>query len=345
MHGAFAQRIRAWKNSTSCQPEGPSVRSRTTAIVICLRSRQSRLSRPQLSYQHPLPPATSEGLNHVDPRAALSYATERPEDAFILGPLVTLPSSFGVLHVGESFGCVLCVNNELPKNAQNPMITGVRITATLQTPSQPDGIPLDLIGPKGEQMDGTTLAPGETFSRIVHCDLREEGTHILQPTVTYDEMTVPSDLPPGVPLSTEARSRTFRKLYQFVTQQLLSVRTKIQPLPPSDEDSRDIEHVLEAQIENIGDVQIVIEDVRLLPKPQFVACGLNIWDVAVSKEGTEQIHLRPGEIQQVCFMLQQSADRQDHDPSPTRDGRMTLGQMSVQWRGPMGESGSLSTAW
>lgn len=236
------------------------------------------------------------------------------------------------------------MNNELPKDGTNIAVNGLRMTATIQTPSQPEGVPLELHGEPEDGEHGVDLAPGETLSRIARFDLREEGTHILQPTVTYNETHVAPD---GT-AATGGRVRTFRKLYQFVAQQLLSVRTKAQTLPPSsiDDGRKGSQYVLEAQIENMGDVTIVLEDVRLVPKQCFTSDSFNVWDMPgyKSKHG-EKLHLHPGEIQQACFLLRETEQHPAREPSLTRDGRTILGQLAIDWRGPMGESGSLSTGW
>ena len=237
------------------------------------------------------------------------------------------------------------MNNELPENATNMSVTGLRMTATMQTPSQPEGVPIELQGEPVEEDQGIDLTPGETISRIARFDLREEGTHILQPTITYNETHMSSD---GSAAS-GGRVRTFRKLYQFVAQQLLSVRTKAQALPASafrDGDEHGSQYILEAQIENMGDVTIVVEDVTLMPKPYFTTQSMNVWEASDSKSSKDQrLHLHPGEIQQACFLLEETKEHRGRDLSQTRDGRTILGQLAIHWRGPMGEPGSLSTGW
>ena len=73
---------------------------------------------------------------------------------------------------------------------------------------------------KEEADKGTDLAPGQTLQRIVNFDLKEEGNHVLAVTVSYYEAT-----------ETSGRTRTFRKLYQFICKGSLIVRTKVSPLP------------------------------------------------------------------------------------------------------------------
>ncbi|KAH9883958.1 hypothetical protein F4778DRAFT_583441 [Xylariomycetidae sp. FL2044] len=67
---------------------------------------------------------------------------------------------------------------------------------------------------------GTDLDPGQTLQKIVNFDLKEEGNHVLAVTVSYYEAT-----------ETSGRTRTFRKLYQFICKGSLIVRTKVGVLP------------------------------------------------------------------------------------------------------------------
>ncbi|KAL9058556.1 MAG: hypothetical protein Q9162_001711 [Coniocarpon cinnabarinum] len=243
-----------------------------------LRSSESRLSKPELSHQNPLPRKTTPSLPTIDSRSALSYAAEDPDDSFALSPLLTLPSSFGVLHVGESFACTFCINGELSEGHQHRTVDGVQFTAKIQTPSQPQGLPLALDGVEQTETDGECLGYEESLSRIARFDLREEGTHIVQATVTYKD----NHGSPDHAGSNEGQTRSFRKLYQFVAQQLLSVRTKAQAMPARakrDDETAAAEYVLEAQIENVGNVEVVLQDVSLQPKSYFIARSMNVWDI------------------------------------------------------------------
>lgn len=120
----------------------------------------------------------------------------------------------------------------------------------MQTPSNPTGSPLDLAGADGELDGGVSPAPGESLQRILRFELKEEGNHVLAVTVTYTETAL------GEGRASGGRVRTFRKLYQFVAQQLLSVRTKAGELSKKDGISR---YLLEAQLENMGEAAVSLE--------------------------------------------------------------------------------------
>lgn len=130
----------------------------------------------------------------------------------------------------------------------------------MQTPSQV--FPLDLTPPSRElQTDG--LGKGESSQQIVRFDLKEEGNHILAVSVSYTETLMADNSQ-----AASGRARTFRKLYQFIAQPCLSVRTKATELPPLEVDnkslgpygkSRLLRFALEAQLENVGDGTVIVQ--------------------------------------------------------------------------------------
>ncbi|KAK2753909.1 hypothetical protein FQN54_007268 [Arachnomyces sp. PD_36] len=279
---------------------------------------------------------------------------------------LTLPPAFGSAYVGETFSCSLCANNEITGESPDPprTISSVRIVAEMQTPSQ--SVPLNLSPPGdgvGPQSDG--LGEGESIQKIVRFDLKEEGNHVLAVNVSYTETTVMA--PKDGTLSTTTtgssgqvasggRVRTFRKLYQFIAQPCLSVRTKASELPPTEVEnkslgpygkSRLLRFALEAQLENVGDGVIVLEGTTLNPKSPFKSKSLN-WDF----ERPDSVKpncpaLNPRDVLQVAFLLEQANGEQEGletlQKDMKRDGRTVLGQLSIEWRSAMGDRGFLST--
>jgi hypothetical protein len=98
--------------------------------------------------------------------------------------------------------------------------------------------------------DTASPGPGESLQRILRFELKEEGNHVLAVTVTYTETAL------GEGKAASGRVRTFRKLYQFVAQQLLSVRTKAGELTQQGGLSK---YLLEAQLENMGEAAVCLE--------------------------------------------------------------------------------------
>lgn len=165
--------------------------------------------------------------------------------------MLNLPEAFGSAYVGETFSCTLCANNELDPSDKTRTISGVRIQGEMQTPTTPTGSPLDLAGPEGEDEANGSPGPGQSLQKILRFELKEEGNHVLAVTVTYTETTLA-----GEGKAASGKVRTFRKLYQFVAQQLLSVRTKAGELSAKGGTSR---FLLEAQLENMGEGAVSLE--------------------------------------------------------------------------------------
>ena len=132
----------------------------------------------------------------------------------------------------------------------------------MQTPSQI--APLELT-PSDEE---DSLGDSQSIQKIVRFDLKEEGNHVLAVSVSYTEtLMAPNMESPGGVQAASGRVRTFRKLYQFIAQPCLSVRTKSTELSPHEVDNRSLgpygktkllRFALEAQLENVGDGPIVL---------------------------------------------------------------------------------------
>ncbi|EYE97854.1 trafficking protein particle complex subunit 13 [Aspergillus ruber CBS 135680] len=304
-----------------------------------------RLSRPSLSYQYPLPVANTK----ISTKASLSYPSENADDQFILSPNLTLPPTFGSAYVGETFACTLSANNELSEDGASRVITSVRIVAEMQTPSQVASLELESADHETASADGLNKA--QSLQKIVRFDLKEEGNHILAVSVSYTETLMGTDYQ-----ASSGRVRTFRKLYQFVAQPCLSVRTKASELPSVEVENKSLgpygrtrllRYALEAQLENVGDSAVVLKQTRLNSKPPFKATSLN-WDYERPDESTcPPPTLNPRDVLQVAFLVEQEEGQQDGlenlQKDIKRDGRATLGQLSIEWRGAMGDKGFLTT--
>lgn len=138
-------------------------------------------------------------------------------------------------------------------------MTSVRIVAEMQTPSSVAALELDPAGDTAQ----SGLDIGESLQKIVRYDLKEEGNHILAVSVSYTENRISENAQ-----AASGRVRTFRKLYQFVAQPCLSVRTKASELPPLEVNNKSLgpygktrllRFALEAQLENVGDGAVVIK--------------------------------------------------------------------------------------
>ena len=174
------------------------------------------------------------------------------------------------------------------------------------------------------------LTPGTTLQRILAFDLKEEGAHVLGVTVSYYEASALS-----------GRTRTFRKLYQFVCKPSLIVRTKPGLLTSSSaaaaaagkEGGVRRKWVLEAQLENCSEEGVVLERVGLEAEAGLWWEGCNEWG------GGRRPVLQPGETEQVCFVV----GEEEVDGVAEVEGRVVFGVLQIGWRSEMGNRGFLST--
>lgn len=281
-----------------------------------------RLSRPSLATQTPLPPTSFGNGLDINPQASLAYPSANADSTFPLTPLLTLPAAFGAAYVGETFACTLCANNELQSD-DNRSISGVRIVAELQAPSKDEPIPLELASAEAEaDADESDMEPGTTLQRTVRHDLKDEGQHVLAVTVSYTET-----LSNGEGGASGGRARTFRKLYQFVAQQLIIVRSKITPMKQRSKDENR-KWILEAQLENVGETSVAVERVSANEDEGVGAKAV---------DGGETVVLKPQDVEQVMFVLEEDGNG--------KSGGRTLVQLSIDWRSAMGEKGSVTTGW
>jgi hypothetical protein len=122
--------------------------------------------------------------------------------------MLTLPSSFGAIQLGETFSSCLAVSNEAGED-----ISGVQLTVEIQTATTKV-----LLAELPAGLDGV-LKGGDTLDTIVHHEIKELGQHVLACTVGYR-------LPHGarLPAQTEETGKDpsvqlFRKFYKFAVSQ------------------------------------------------------------------------------------------------------------------------------
>lgn len=177
---------------------------------------------------------------------------------------------------------------------------------------------------------------------------------MLGVTVSYYEAT-----------ETSGRTRTFRKLYQFVCKPSLIVRTKAgllgtvedgeevqqqqeQTPPPEEENEagetkapattaskRRRRWVLEAQLENCSEDTMELERVELTLED-----GLTYKDCNWEATGSAKPVLHSQEVEQVCFVVE---EKEGETVKEEEDGRIVFGVLGIGWRGEMGSRGFLAT--
>ncbi|KAM3506448.1 hypothetical protein MY11210_007545 [Beauveria gryllotalpidicola] len=321
-----------------------------------------RLSSPSLVPQYPIEPpfkpsttTTAAAAAAASPLpASLAYHPSSTNPwPFLLSPILNLPVSFGSAYVGETFSCTLCANNDLDSSTATTttkrQIRDVRVEAEMKTPGQAKAQRLELgPAPSEEAATATDLAPGGTLQKIVSFDLKEEGNHVLAVTVSYYEAA-----------ETSGRTRTFRKLYQFICKPSLIVRTKVGVLeaPPATKKKKQQQQpplrrwVLEAQLENCSDDTMQLDRVVMELEPGLACRDCN-WTAGSGSGGVQKPVLQPGEVEQVCFVVETRRGGEDEEEEDVvararaaggPDARVVFGVLGIGWRGEMGNRGFLST--
>ncbi len=254
---------------------------------------------------------------------------------------LTFPPGFGSAYIGETFLCTLCANNEISADPER-IITSVKIAAEMQAPS--GTVLLDLT-PSDDETTKDRLEQGESLQKIVKFDLKEEGDYVLAVSLSYSETTMSKSRS-----ASSGRVRTYRKLYRFVAQPCLSVRTKVSDFPPTKVEGTAPVHnitrfALEAQLENMAEGSITLEQIQFSPKQPFRSTSLNPDLESSDTMGAEIQVLMPRDVAQIAFLIENQADDGDEAQLETNDGRTVLGQLSMQWRTAFGDQGFLNTGW
>ncbi|KAM3437628.1 hypothetical protein MY4824_003647 [Beauveria thailandica] len=348
-------------------------------LLILTLSRLHSLSCPSLVPQYPIEPPCKPSTTTTTAAAAATasplpaslayHPSSTNPSPFLLSPILNLPVSFGSAYVGETFSCTLCANNDLDSStATKRQIRDVRVEAEMKTPGQAKAQSLELGPAASQETDAaaaaaasTDLAPGGTLQKIVSFDLKEEGNHVLAVTVSYYEAA-----------ETSGRTRTFRKLYQFICKPSLIVRTKVGVLEApavvatkkkkkqhqQQTPSPQRRWVLEAQLENCSDDTMQLDRVVMELEPGLTCRDCN-WTAGAGTgtAGVQKPVLQPGEVEQVCFVVEtrrggdgEEKEQEDVVASPRAaraaggpDARVVFGVLGIGWRGEMGNRGFLST--
>ncbi|KAL1302168.1 hypothetical protein AAFC00_002599 [Neodothiora populina] len=287
-----------------------------------------RLSKPTL-----VPAVDVPGPGILNTASKPYPSTSR--SSYSLTPLLQLPPAFGAAYVGTTFSCTLCANNELPESSPI-IIRDVEITAELQSPG--GVIPLDLSDQYAD-VNTAVLESGRTVQKIIRQELREDGQHVLAVMVTYTE--VPSEQQGDASEEDAGNKRTFRKLYQFTAQPAVGVRTKIGELKRNTSGSR--KFVLEAQLENLTEGSIVLDAVSLNLAKALTSKSLNRDSDGTDEKNTphKKPCMAPEDVMQVAFVI----DQVDGKTLEEKRDRIVLAQVHLEWNGPMGEKGELTTGW
>ncbi|KAJ3501756.1 hypothetical protein NLJ89_g9199 [Agrocybe chaxingu] len=298
----------------------------TTDPAHLLSLKVMRVSRPELASAWQPFYSSSPSFSAHSSASILSLQGNTPlpghpktlRDLTHASELLTLPSSFGSIQLGETFSSCLCVNNETQLEIE---VTQVKVE--MQTVTTKVVL---------HEMDGTgaSLDGGDTLERVVHHEIKE-----LVPGAGED--------------AGDARLQTFRKFYKFAVTNPLSVKTKVHsPKSPSALLSP-VEQgklFLEVHIQNLTQDAIRFERMRLECTENWEVNDANI----ISSGGSEKsvfsdatALMQPQDMRQYIYILTPKVV--DLCPTTHPPGSIIpLGRLDILWRSSFGEPGRLLTS-
>ncbi|KAG6812766.1 hypothetical protein H0H92_000681 [Tricholoma furcatifolium] len=247
--------------------------------------------------------------------------------------LLTLPSSFGAIQLGETFSSCLCINNEAQME-----IGAVSIKVEMQTATTK--VILAEFGGLEHK-----LSAKETFENIVHHEIKELGQHVLACAVTY-RYPPNRQLPSSGEHVDDPSLQTFRKFYKFSVTNPLSVKTKVHvPRSPSALLSRtEREKVfLEVHIQNLTQEPMHFEKMHLECTDEWEAEDVNLLDDATQLFSGPQALMQPQDTRQYIYILTPKST--SLTPVALAPGTIVpLGRLDIFWRSSFGEPGRLLTS-
>ncbi|KAF8589957.1 DUF974-domain-containing protein [Ramaria rubella] len=249
--------------------------------------------------------------------------------------LLTLPSTFGAIQLGETFTSCLCVNNDAAVEVE-----GVSLRIEMQTAT--NKVLLAEVGGPGQRLNTT-----DVLEAIVSHEMKELGQHVLACYVSY---RLPSSVrfsqgPTGD--SVDPTLQTFRKYYKFVATNPLNVKTKVHvPRSPTALLSRiEREKVfLEIHVQNLTQEPMWFERMRF-----ECVDGWEVVDGNISQLDGKNLFLgaiaimQPQDIRQYVYILTPKSAPSFpvvHTPGTI----IPLGRLDLAWRSSFGEPGRLLTS-
>lgn len=295
------------------------------------------------------------------------YTDQHPStvhDFNALSPLLSLPSSFGTISLGETFVSILSLTN-----LTNSIIDGVSIHVSLHTtstktvlletplltlnPTVPTPSPLTN-PPSSPDLNNPTNGSSTILEAMVSAEIKELGQHTLTCVVTY---RVPAHIraPQASDDPSDPRKMIFRKHYRFPVTNPFNVKTKVHiPKSPSMlMDRQEREKVfLEIHVQNLTNESIWFEKLDFKPVDGWLASDGNLLDYSDAKDGNTTIIketsrskplLQSQDTYQYVYILTPSTI--PSFPSKPAPGTIIpLGRLDMGWRSTLGEPGRLLTS-
>ncbi|THH04821.1 hypothetical protein EW145_g5244 [Phellinidium pouzarii] len=338
--------------TTNCDDRRPTTTMATMDGQHPLSLKVMRVSRPSLAPQWQPFFSSSPSFSQHATQNALSLQGAEPlqghpktlRDLTHSGQMLTLPAAFGAIQLGETFACVLSVNNEagIPVDAVHAKIE-------MQTISSKATL-VEVEAPVGGA--AKTLAAGDSLETVVSHEIKELGQHVLACTVTYRT-------PPGMRPATSGGGnaddpfvQTFRKFYKFNVTNPLSVKTKVHvPRSPTALLSRTERDkiFLEVHIQNLTQGPLWFEKIRLEAVDGWDVVDINDFtngpEANSNKKSNMALMYAQDMRQYIYIMTPKVSSSNSSVPVPPAPGTIIpLGRLDILWRSAMGEPDRLLTS-
>jgi len=240
------------------------------------------------------------------------------ESRALLGSSMSLPDSFGVIHVGETFTAYLGAVNV----SNTHFVRRLTVTAQLQTPSHRWPLPSNL-----DAALGADVAPADGVDAIVSRALEESGQHILRVEVGY--------------LSSEGTNKTLRKFYRFNVANPLNIR---ELTVRSGDDSC----FVSIAVENVSIAPMVISQVSFETSKGLKAERIGMSSLSSVPDTVTAVslldssgHLPPKSSLRYMFRIRTSGEEYALNGIACGD---ELGKAVLEWTKTMGEAGRIASS-
>lgn len=275
-----------------------------------------RLTKPSLLTSHMVLGEPWDMLGTtLQCEAESDICTQSEYPCFSTSKVLSLPQSFGMIFLGETFSGFVTVHNDSQETVRD-----VNLKVELLTPSQRVSLLSDCLIP--------TLDEGGCEDRIISHEVKELGEHSLICSATYTVHTSGEEL-------------FLRKFFKFNVAKPLDVKTKFMNV----ED--DI--MLEVQIQNITQNPMFLEIVNFDPSSSFLAQDLNTLHQDEREDnsltGKEALifgsnnYLLPRNTRQYLYKISPLVPVR----IPEKPVSVTVGKMDIVWRSRFGEKGRIQT--
>ena len=219
---------------------------------------------------------------------------------------MSLPSSFGNIHLGEYLNCLLVLANNSLNGAAFHKVT---MKIELQTTNQRITLYDTSLEPANEMKNK------DIISTVIKQEIKETGVHVLICSIHYKVH------------ENDLEKKFFRKFYKFQVINPLSVKTKVNYC----EERSCL--FLEAQVQNLSMETLFLNQVKFLPSEAFDV----IEPRSIFSDGEGSRELLSEDVLQFLYTLV---------AKDAREGKRAtaMGKLDISWCTSMGECGRLQTS-